>query len=402
MAYITQENLADVTFQLDWQSKEACHTEVYAAQGVSLWRDWLPERLRAALMGKHMGETVRMGFSAAEVTGTKAADDVRSIARDQFEPERITRETIVPRTGRFYPKGLLRDLPNIFSANMEPFRCVALENGHLRVALNHPLIARNLEVTATVGGIGSKKAERGGTMRDWLGMAAAGAGMQSRWNGNPTDFFSDGPFRREDESTDDRFYSQPRFVQHIDDAARFELRRLHGMALRGSQRVLDLMSSWESHISRESNSFRVTGLGMNREELAANPQLSDFRVHDLNHDPQLPLAGESFDAVICALSVEYLVHPSDVFAEVARVLKPGGVFAVSFSNRWFAPKAIRIWKELHEFERMGLVSEYFLRSGRYTDLRTYSMRGLPRPADDKYFPRNLLADPLYAVWATRI
>jgi SAM-dependent methyltransferase len=101
---------------------------------------------------------------------------------------------------------------------------------------------------------------------------------------------------------------------------------------------------------------------------------------------------------MCTVSVEYLTHPLAVFSEVARVLRPGGRFVVTVSNRWFPPKAIRVWKELHEFERMGLVMEYFLLSGAFRRLQTQSMRGLPRPADDKYAHQLMHSDPVYAVW----
>jgi len=137
---------------------------------------------------------------------------------------------------------------------------------------------------------------------------------------------------------------------------------------------------------------------MNAAEMAANPQLTDFKVHDLNQNPQLPFADKSFDLSLCTVSVEYLIHPDAVFAEVARVLRPGGVFALTFSNRWFPPKAIRVWPGLHEFERMGLVLEYFLRSGKFADLHTFSSRGWPRPESDKYYPQFLKSDPVYAVW----
>jgi SAM-dependent methyltransferase len=102
------------------------------------------------------------------------------------------------------------------------------------------------------------------------------------------------------------------------------------------------------------------------------------------------------------LSIEYLVDPMAIFEEISRVLRPGGQFIVTFSNRWFPPKAVSIWSELHEFERMGLVLEYFLRSGRFNHLHTYSMRGLPRPHGDKYFPSLMYSDPVYAVWGQKL
>ncbi|MDP2108139.1 MAG: methyltransferase domain-containing protein, partial [Rhodocyclaceae bacterium] len=123
-------------------------------------------------------------------------------------------------------------------------------------------------------------------------------------------------------------------------------------------------------------------------------------VHDLNTAPELPCASGRFDLVLCALSVEYLIRPVEVFREVARVLKPGGIFLVTFSERWFPPKAITLWGELHPFERMGLALDYFRRSGDFVDLATESLRGLPRPPDDKYYRMTKLADPIYAVWGT--
>jgi SAM-dependent methyltransferase len=140
---------------------------------------------------------------------------------------------------------------------------------------------------------------------------------------------------------------------------------------------------------------------MNAEELAANALLTERVVHDLNEDPRLPFPDESFDAVVCTVSVEYLVRPFEVFADLARVLRPGGRLITTFSNRWFPPKVVRVWEEAHEFERMGLVLEYFLRSGLYVGLETFSLRGLPRPEDDRYAGQLSHSDPVYAVWGQR-
>jgi ubiquinone/menaquinone biosynthesis C-methylase UbiE len=158
------------------------------------------------------------------------------------------------------------------------------------------------------------------------------------------------------------------------------------------------MSSWVSHLPEDLPLRSLTGLGMNQRELEANSRLTDYVVHDLNASPRLPFDDNAFEAVICSVSVEYLIHPFEVFADITRVLKPGGIFMVTFSNRWFPPKVINIWTELHEFERMGLVLEFFLKSGQYKNLHTYSMRGLPRPQDDKYYTQILFSDPVYAVW----
>jgi SAM-dependent methyltransferase len=162
--------------------------------------------------------------------------------------------------------------------------------------------------------------------------------------------------------------------------------------------VLDLMISWNSHLPESLELGQVTGLGLNREELAQNPRLTDSIVHDLNRHPVLPFGDREFEAVICTVSVEYLIHPEAIFREVARILKPGGLFIHTFSNRWFPPKAVRIWTEVMEWERPGLVLEYFLSSGTYDHLQTFSARGWPRRISDRYFPQVPLSDPVYAVW----
>lgn len=222
--------------------------------------------------------------------------------------------------------------------------------------------------------------------------------MQTRWRDIPTDFWSDLPFGRTDPGPDARFYRTARLVDHLDRAAIGEISALYGRLLPRGGRLLDLMASWHSHLPPELEPALVAGLGLNAEELAANPQLQEHQVHDLNEDPILPYPDAGFDAVVCTVSVEYLTRPVEVFAEVARVLRPGGCFVVTFSNRWFPPKVVRIWEGIHELERPGLVLEYFLKSGRFEDLHTWSLRGLPRPEDDKYANQLALADPVYAVW----
>jgi SAM-dependent methyltransferase len=164
--------------------------------------------------------------------------------------------------------------------------------------------------------------------------------------------------------------------------------------------VLDL-SSWQSHLPGGHHLGGVVGLGLNKGELDRNPRLTESIVQDLNADPNLPFDADTFDVVLCTVSVEYLIDPVAVFDEVSRVLKPGGYLVITFSNRWFPPKVIQIWTELHEFERMGLVLEYFMQNGAFEDLHTYSMRGLPRPHDDKYFPEYFYSDPVYAVWGRK-
>jgi SAM-dependent methyltransferase len=228
-----------------------------------------------------------------------------------------------------------------------------------------------------------------------------GPGMQARWRNQASDYMTGNAFEREDARADSIFYHNPRFTQHLDNAALSLVENTYNRFLSDGMQVLDLMSSWQSHIPVRHRLSRVVGLGLNQSELDRNHQLTESIVQDLNDEPKLPFPDDTFDVVLCTVSVEYLIDPLAVFDQVARVLKPGGYLVVTFSNRWFSTKAIHLWKELHEFERMGLVLEYFMQTRAFDDLHTYSMRGLPRPHDDKYFPEFVYSDPLYAVWGRK-
>ncbi len=189
-------------------------------------------------------------------------------------------------------------------------------------------------------------------------------------------------------------------MQHLDATARGHITNIYARVLKPGMRVLDLMSSWVSHLPEID--LDVTGLGLNAEEMGQNPRLSAHVVHDLNGNPELPFADGEFDAVVCTASVEYLIQPHDVFRSVRRVLKPGAPFVVTFSDRWFPPKAIQVWPMLHAFERMGLVLDYFRRAGGFTALGTESLRDWPRPADDAYAKQMAFSDPVFAVWGRAV
>ncbi|UCD57810.1 MAG: class I SAM-dependent methyltransferase, partial [Candidatus Hydrogenedentota bacterium] len=249
--------------------------------------------------------------------------------------------------------------------------------------------------------IREKTREIGGQITDWMEIVLHGPGMQARWQERPTDFFADDPFARTDESDDMQFYERPRLVTHVDNQALDHITRLYGIHLKPGMDVLDLMSSWRSHVPELVKLNSLVGLGLNEDEMKNNPQLSSYVVHDLNERPTLPFDDESFDAVICTVSVEYMIHPFEVFRECARVLKPNGMLIHTFSNRWFPPKVIGIWKQLNEFERMGLVLEYFHRSEMYDNIQTFSVRGWPRPDTDQYYPQLRISDPVYAVAGRR-
>ena len=197
--------------------------------------------------------------------------------------------------------------------------------------------------------------------------------------------------QRQDERDDRLFYIHPRLVVHIDEQAIAAVSRLFEEMIPRDSVILDLMSSWRSHLPVDYPKASLVGLGLNAVEMRENPDLDEVFVHDVNRDPQLPFEDAFFDAVVLTVSLQYLVRPVDVFREVNRVLKPRGPFLVTFSNRMFFTKAVRIWTVASDEHRMRLVESYLHHAGNYVDIQ-----GMERNAD-----RGPYDDPLYAVTARR-
>ena len=172
-----------------------------------------------------------------------------------------------------------------------------------------------------------------------------------------------GAFDKQDAGDDLAFYAPPRLVTHIDAGAVAALTAFYRTALPAGGRVLDLMSSWVSHLPDDRDYAEVVGHGMNADELAANPRLGRWFVQDLNRNPTLPLAEDAFDAALCCVGAQYLQRPVAVFAEVRRVLVAGAPFVVSFSNRCFPTKAVAIWRSLDTSGHAALIRLYLERAG---------------------------------------
>lgn len=387
---IDSQSLATLHVSLLWESDLASHIETCYVP-LNVWRELeiLPPPLAQALAGQRAGFFWKASFSPGSLVPAHDESQVKRFPRGKFAQGRRC-----PRSGRFYPRELLTGYAQV----LVPFRCLAVNEAGLEADFNHPLARQALELEVTVAEVQKKRSDTGGICYDWLQIICEGPGMQVRQSGRPTDFFADDPFARPDERDDACFYEKPRLVNHIDSQADSIISDLYGRLLKPGARVLDLMSSLNSHLPPTLELSEVTGLGLNREELEKNPRLTRQVVHDLNSNPVLPFGEQEFEAVICTVSVEYLIHPEKIFHEAARILKPGGLFIHTFSNRWFPPKVIRIWTEIMEWERPGLVLEYFSRSGAYDHLKTFSARGWPRPVTDRYFPQVTVSDPVYAVW----
>jgi SAM-dependent methyltransferase len=193
-------------------------------------------------------------------------------------------------------------------------------------------------------------------------------------------------FRRYDETPDEEFYKTPRLVTHIDDRAIAAVTQLYREFFPLGGEILDLMSSWVSHLPPEVEYRRVIGLGMNEAELRRNERLDSYVVQNLNANPRLPFEDAEFDGCGICVSSDYLTRPIEVLREVGRVLKVGGPTIISFSNRCFPTKAVNVWHQLDDRGHMHLVERYLQEAGNFDNIRSLDRS-----------PRRLFSDPLYAV-----
>ncbi|WJX30306.1 hypothetical protein P8452_18862 [Trifolium repens] len=207
--------------------------------------------------------------------------------------------------------------------------------------------------------------------------------------------FKDEDFQRYDESSDSTFYEAPRFVTHIDDPAIAALTKYYSKVFPPSNTpgvsILDMCSSWVSHFPSGYKQERVVGLGMNEEELKRNPVLTEYAVQDLNVNPKLPFEDNSFDVITNVVSVDYLTKPLDIFKEMSRILKPGGLAIMSFSNRCFWTKAISIWTSTGDADHVMIVGSYFHYAG-----------GFEPPQAVDISPNPGRSDPMYVVYSRKL
>jgi SAM-dependent methyltransferase len=360
----------------------------------------LPAPIAANLKGMLQGDRRTAHCPAGELVPAHKQERLLRVPQEAFDRHKLPGHVIEPRVGRFYPRAMLRNVDGISLEAWPPLRVAASGPAELTIDCNDPMAAFPLDIELYLEHVVDDSNDRAGHGNDCTAELLRGPGLKvPLTDGRSTDFCGPDGLAPLDAGDDANFYRGARMVQHLDSQALCHVRALYARLLPAGAWVLDLMASWDSHLDAVADP-QLTVLGMNRQELDANQSARFRMVQDLNRDPQLPYPDGSFDAVVCTASIEYLTSPQQVLAEVRRVLRPGGRLIVTFSDRWFPTKAIRIWGELHEFERVGMVLQWLRQAG-FGELNSFSARGWPRPQGDPYSASRQHSDPVHAVWGSR-
>lgn len=390
---------AAVEVRLDWSANAVQHRNRRYTAKINFWRDIFPGALSVRLPESN-GEWVTEEFPAGELVPPWREANIHTVRKSALRLQRRNGPPVQLQAGRHYPRYMAAGLPDVYAGNMQPMRVTAIDGDAVTLDLNHALARVPLRVSARIVERLGVSGEHGGRCLDPVEeLLTTGAGLETLYP-DTGQLLQEQSFTRLDEREDGLFYAEPRLVQHLDATAIRQVTDIYAHVLDDGMQVLDLMSSWVSHLP-EGPDLTVTGLGMNADELARNTRLAHTILHDLNAVPELPWPDGQFDAAVCTASVEYLTDPVQVFRQLGRVLRPGAPFVVTFSDRWFPTKSVRLWSDLHPHERMALVLEYFRQAGNFTGLATESISGFPRPADDKYADQQPLSDPVFAVSGRR-
>jgi hypothetical protein len=399
-----QTERANIEVIVDWNSRDASHRERHYFSRINFWRDFFPMDFAERLKQQPENVWISASVPTDEVLPPRLDSLVYAVPLKEQYFRLGKRGKVQPRIGHFYPRKFIAGFGDVYADDMRPMRLLSMDESKMVLDLNHPLSQQQqLTVSMRVEQWLEGGAEHGGRCNDpVLETVEGGPGYQAEMPQGHTDFFDATAFERVDEDDDTVFYHKPRLIGHLDSLASAHIGELYAHRLTPDMHVLDLMSSCESHLPPSLDAMRLTGLGLNLEEMDANPALDQHVVHDLNRNSALPFDDNSFDAIICTASVEYLTRPFEVMRELARVVKPGGDVMFAFADRWFPPKAIRLWSEVHAFERMAVMLAYFRDSGLFTDFYTETARGWPRPEDDKYAAKLADSDPVFFVSAKTV
>ena len=390
---------ANILFTIRYQSGQTGHEDRLLVNKIDFWRDILPGDMKPVLENGEPERKYVFNFPRGQLLGERSWDQVKRISKKLLHQGG---ETISLKNGRFYPSSLIWQMINCYPGDQRPFRVTHEDDHELEIDRNHPLANFDLEVEGRIIDFHAPAVQRGGSINDLAELLTEnGPGMQVVGDSFQLEGYADYPYQTRSTISAKAFYQNPRMIDHLDRTALDQVQEFYSSILTPEMRILDLMSSFNSHLPENYRGADITGIGMNESEMQQNRLLREYHRQDLNQQPSLHFPEHSFEAIICTVSIEYLTRPREVVQELNRILVPGGRLAIVISDRWFPDQEISFWPDLHPFERQGFVLGLLQKSGGLENFKTLSIRGLPRPYEDKYSDRLQFSDPVFAVWAQK-
>lgn len=392
---MTKRKLVDIEFTLEWKCPFAQHSDVYHVANIDLIDDELPTDFAKQIEALKIGEVFKKTLQAEDIFDEEYSNDnVVSFESNLFDSN-FKGQHSPPILFRYYPSAIAAQGLNTEPKDYKPFRLISKDGDNFTADKNHPLAKYYLTLSAKKLNVSDapENTKRRKRRKRHIGklISARGPGMQAPFEYGEPVFFENYPFKMNN--------SLPQIKPHLDEKAIKEIEALHSQLLPAHSRVLDLMSNRSSYLADSYATGMMTGLGNNEDALNGNNRLDTYIEQDINDNIKFPFEDNSFDDAICTLSIEYVTNPFAIMKEVARVVEKGGKFIITFSDNGVS-NAISLWGQLHPFERMQLVLEYFRLTEIFIDINTFSKRGVPRPWDDKQSHEKRLSDPVYAVWGT--
>ncbi len=398
---VEADSLLAANIGITWQAQDCHFSDWYFAPSIQLGLDYMPMEIERALPGSSPGHCLSRSFGPAELLAGRSPEAIHTIPLERIQADpQFGAEP--PRIGRFYACSRFAGLARSYRGRKTPCRVSALSGGQLQLDCNHPLAGRPLTFHLCIESINPAHSGQAARRNDLLALSTdLGPGMQQSLHDAATDFWSDHPFSRQDECDDDAAFA-PRMTPFWDSLALQQVSRFYRAQLSDGLGILDLMAGVHSPLQESGVATRsVTGAGLNQVELDANPLLAKRRVLNVNRPGPLPFVDASFDCVLIHAAFEYIVDPLHVLNEVQRILRPGGSIIISFSNRYVASKAVRIWTRMYEFERVGLLLALLRESAAFGNFTAHSQRGFARPPHDELTPKLRYSDPVYLIKATK-
>ena len=386
---------------IHWSGHDCRFSDWMFVPVIKLWRDSLPPGMQNRLIGTRRGDCPSVTFAPGELLAQHDKTRIQRLARSCFQPPASETRTS-PRVGRFYPSDYFHGINGIYRGNSFPCRVIEQVDDEFTVDFNHPLAERGIGFELCIDSVKRASAERGGRCLDIGALCTdLGPGMQDRLAGHATEFWSDAPFSRIDEGDDSAAF-EPRLTPFWDERALAVVSRFYRQHLHDGLDVLDLMAGVHSPLQESGVAVRsMTGVGLNRIELEHNPLFDRRLVHNVNNLQPLAFDDASFDCVLVHAAFEYATDPPRLIAEIRRILRPRGALIISFSDRYVADKAIRVWTEIQPFERTGLILSLLREDTGFADFVAMSQRGLPRPAHDELAASRPQSDPVFVVKALK-